>query len=148
MTRESKWWLRLALAVVGYWLLVYLALAAAPALAQAVAPDAARVTWTNATELVTGAPIPASGPESIVTNRVQRALCGTGDAFGSVQETLNVPSTVNALLFENLPPGRYCFRARHVQENGGLSDWSAIARKTIEVPAPALPKRPLSISIE
>ncbi len=113
-----------------------------------VATNAARVSWTNATLDVNNAPLPVTGPDSIGETRVVRS---TGDAcmttFGTVVETLNVPPTVLSVLFENLPAGRWCFRARHVAVDGELSDWSPIVSKVSVLP-PNRPARPVSITIE
>lgn len=127
-----------------------LALVAYVALAQ-TAPTAARVSWTNATQDVNGEPLPASGPGALTQTRIQRSIaanCPTN--FGPVEQTLNVTPDVSSVLFENLAPGRHCFRARHISRDAAnveqFSDWSATVAKTIS--APVVRARPPTITIE
>ena len=124
-----------------------LALIPSAANAQEIAPNAAKVSWVNATQLENGAPIPATGPESIVQTRIQRGLCNaTATSVPTVLETLNVPAAITQVLFENLPDGTFCYRARHIQENGGMSLWSATASKISTQPV-IVPQKPKAISI-
>lgn len=123
-----------------------------PTMAQAqVATDAARVSWTAATQLTTGAPIPSTpDPLSLAQTRIQRSVAPTCEsgAFGNVEQVLNVTPDVLSALFENLrPAGVHCFRAAHVQLNGALSIWTPVVSKVIAIPSP--PKtRPPTITIE
>lgn len=129
----------------GLWIaLAFLALLPATAQGQ-VASNAARITWVNATQLENGAPIPATGPESIIQTRVVRGSCNADGSFGVVLETLNVPVTATSVLFEQIAAGTYCYRARHVQENLGLSGWSVTVSKVAVQPV-SKPKPP-SITI-
>lgn len=116
-----------------------------------VATDAVSLTWVNATQLTTGAPIPAApDPLSLKTTRIQRSIATAcdGGTFGTVEQTLNVTPDVLSVLFENLrPAGKHCFRVAHIQVNDGQSAWSAVGTKTIVIPAP--PKtRPPTITIQ
>lgn len=137
-----------------------LLLFAAPALAQQTCPptggiasDAALLCWVNATEDVNGNPLPATGPFSLTQTRIQRstgATCQT--TFGTAVETLNVTPDVKMVLFENLPAGRWCYRARHVSRDAAsvelLSDWSAVATKIAAAPTPPPAKsKPTTITI-
>lgn len=137
-----------------------LLLASLPAFAQQTCPptspvasDAALLCWINATQDVNGNPLPATGPFSLTQTRIQRstgASCQT--TFGTVTETLNVTPDVLMVLFENLPAGRWCYRARHVSRDAAnvelLSDWSATVSKVAAAPTPPPAKpRPVTITI-
>lgn len=113
-----------------------------------VASNAALIKWVNATEFVTppGGLLPVTGPQSIVQTRVVRGSCNADGSFNAVLETLNVPVTATSVLFENLPDGTFCYRARHIQENGDQSAWSVTRSKAST--QPPLPKsKPPSITI-
>ena len=129
--------------------LALLALLPASAGAQTIASNAAKATWVNATQLESAAPIPATGPESIVQTRIVRGTCNAdGTSVPTILETLNVPITVTTVLFENLPDGTFCYRARHIQENGGMSLWSVTVSKVSTQPVVVPQKtKPPSITI-
>lgn len=117
-----------------------------------VAPNAARVSWTNATQDVDGSALPATGPGALTQTRIQRALVGAAAncSFGTVAQTLNVTPDVLSVLFENLEAGKHCFRARHISRDASdaelLSDWSASVSKVV---APAVVRpRPPTITIQ
>jgi len=114
-----------------------------------VAVDAAKLTWTNATQLVDGQPLPATGPLSVVQTWVQRSVASTcaAGAFGTVAQVLKVPVADTSALFEGLTPvGRHCFRLAHVQENGGLSAWTPAVSKVIAAPVPKAKPPTVTIS--
>lgn len=118
-----------------------------------VAVDAALLCWTNATQDVNGNPLPATGPGSLTGTRVQRAVVAAtvSCSFTTIAETLNVTPDVKLMFFQNLAPGKHCFRIRHVADNpapNDVSDWSATASKVTvsPTPPPAKPK-PLTITI-
>lgn len=110
-----------------------------------VAPDAARVCWRNATVNVDGSAIAATGPGALKETIVRRSICAADGTFGALIETVTVTADVGYLLFENLPPAVHCFQARHSNNAGELSGWSAIARKTTTAPPPPRPKAPGSV---
>lgn len=114
-------------------LLVPLLLAAGLALAASVA-----VTWQNATQNTDNTPIPASGEGSISTTRIEWGTCN-GDAFGVKQGEKTVAGTVQATQVTDLPPGRWCLRAYHVNTWGVASDPSNVAIKVIDAPKPKPP---------
>lgn len=119
-----------------------------PADAQTVAVDAAKVSWVNATQMSDGSPIPAAGDNALKETQVQRGACNADGTFGVVQQQVNVLPTVLFVLFENLPPAKYCFRARHVTNGLLNSNWSAVASKTTLAPPPPTQKtRPPVITI-
>lgn len=126
------------------------------AFAQATATDAARISWTNATVDEAGNPLQNCNvtpcqPGQLIGTRIQRSLNCTATNFGTAAETLNVPHAVTSVLFENLPAGTWCYRARHVAEpvgtGDGLSLWSAVVQKVSVKPA-TKPARPVSITVE
>ena len=137
-------------------MLMLLAVIARDAQAQTVAPDAAHISWMNATQDTAGNTLPASGPGSIRQTRIQRSFNCTASSFGTAVETLNVLASVNSVLFENLPAGKWCYRARHVQNAPVAGDpdifsaWSATLSK-VSNPAPppaGPPTAPISITVE
>jgi hypothetical protein len=107
-----------------------------------VAQNAARVCWTNATTDTAGVSLPATGVGSLKTTRLQRAHMATATtscdfaAPADPLETKDFAPTVGGYLYENLPDGRHCFRARHVNNEGIMSDWSAVVWKAIVAPRP------------
>lgn len=113
-----------------------------------VATNAARLTWVPATLDVNNNPLPTTGPDAIEFTRIQRSTgadCMTN--FGTVVETLNLPLAVVTAFFENLPAGRWCFRARHIAFDLEQSDWSPVVTKLSVWPV-GRPARPVSITIE
>lgn len=112
------------------------------------AVNAALVCWTNATLNEDGTTIPAIGPLSLKTTTIQRAqVAATASCdFTTIAQTLNVTPDVTTVLFENLTAGKQCFRARHVNEAGTNSAYSAMVSKVTTVPAP-VKTRPPTISI-
>jgi hypothetical protein len=116
-----------------------------------IAADAALLCWVNATQDINGAPLPATGPGALTQTRVQRAVVGATAtcAFTTVAEALNVLPAVTSVLFQALPAGKHCFRARHVSLDAAgaemLSDWSPTASK-VAVP-PIGKSKPLTITI-
>ncbi len=115
-----------------------------------VAPTAARISWTNATQDVNGNALPATGPGALTQTRIQRSTTCTSSSFGTVAQTLNVTPDVLSVLFENLEPGTHCFRARHISRDAAdveqFSDWTATVSKVIA--APIGRARPPVITIE
>jgi len=128
--------------------ILLLALFAFTAQAQ-VASNSAKLTWVNATTFVpvapatVGDPLPTTGPEAIITTRIERSICNADGTFGTVLETLNVPITILTAQFDNLAAAVQCFHVRHIQTNGGMSAWSPIAKKITTLPALAKPKPPV-----
>lgn len=111
-----------------------------PADAQTVAVDAAKVTWVNATQMSDGSPIPATGDNALKETQIQRGSCNADGTFGVVQQQVNVLPTVLMVLFENLPPAKYCFRGLHVTNGLRNSNWSGVASKTTVAPPPPIQK--------
>jgi predicted phage tail protein len=110
-----------------------LMLAAGLALAASVT-----VTWQNATENTDNTPIPATGEGSISTTRIEWGTCN-GSAFAVKQGEKTVAGTVQSSQITDLPPGRWCLRAYHVNTYGVASDPSGVAIKVIDAPKPKPP---------
>ncbi len=114
--------------IVFRWLLPFLfAITAANA-------ETVNLTLAPPTLLQSGAPIPATGPGSIMSYRWERGSCA-GAAFGTVGgET----TTTTATATFDLGPGTYCFRvfARNVY---GESPASPVATRTINGSPPQAP---------
>jgi hypothetical protein len=120
-----------------------------------VATDAAKLTWTNATQNTDGTPIPATGDKALGSVRIQRSVVSTCDAaagpFGTPAEVLNIAVPATTATFANLTPaGKHCFRAASVLVDGTLGPWSAVLTKLIVIPPPPTPPKakPPTITIE
>lgn len=142
-------------------LLALAGLAALPAQAQVVctggdtvAATSARVCWTNATTDTAGVELPATGVGSLKLTRLQHirmaSIAADCDFAAPAEpiETKEFAPTVGGFLYENLLNGRHCFRARHVNNEGLLSDWSPVAYKNIAAPKPPGKPRPPSLSVD
>lgn len=119
-----------------------------------VANNAAKACWTNATTDVAGTPLPATGVGSIKTTRLQHVRMATVTtscdfaAPADPMETKDFAPTVGGFLFENLADGRHCFRARHINNEGIMSDWSPIVYKNISAPKPPGKPQAPSLSVD
>lgn len=103
-----------------------------------VGPGDAWLCWVNATQGVTGQPLPGSGAWSIVTTRIQHAtVAATATCMFDELTTpqLDVAQTANGLKFVGLGKGRHCWRLRHISldpyGNEFYSGWSATVYKVI-----------------
>lgn len=95
-------------------------------------------SWQNATTNTDSTAIPATGAGSIATTRVEYGTCN-GTDFGQKQGEVVVAGTATSAVTPNLPPGRYCARAIHINTYGVESDPSNVAVKVIEAPKPRPP---------
>lgn len=111
----------------GFLLLALLASAAASA-------ATVTVTWTNPTQYVDNTTLPAS---AITRTRIEYGSC-SGNNFGTKAGEFVVTGNAATGTSPNLSPGTYCFRA-YTTASGVESDASAVARRTIEQPAPKPP---------
>lgn len=112
----------------------------------AVANDATRVCWRNATEFVDGSAIPATGPTALSHSEVAKGAC-TATGTPATWELLRVTADVGYMLFEAQPAGWLCFRARHELADGTKGNWTAWVRKELTAPPPPKPRAP-SVTIE
>lgn len=98
----------------------------------------ASLTWTNATKNTDGSNIPATGPGSLTSTLIEYGSC-SGGAFGTKAGEVVVAGTVTNTTVPGLEPGTYCFRAKHINTYGEMSDWSAVVSKTYAAPKPNPP---------
>lgn len=96
------------------------------------------VSWTNATTLEDGSPIPATGPQSILHTEVGYYLCGGPSDPDSRTWDVTLWPGESTVITENTP-GEYCFNAYHKNNNGQWSVASNEVRKTVEPAAPSPP---------
>lgn len=100
----------------------------------------ATVSWQNATTNTDGSAIPASGPGSIANTRIEWGTCGPGDSFGTKVGDKLVAGTVTTGQSDDLPVGRWCLRAVHINTYGVESDPSAVGVKVVAAPKPNPPR--------
>lgn len=103
MSRRSNWSFSAA----------YTALSVAIALCLGAMPTHAGdavLTWTLATQNTDGTAIPASGPTSLASTRVEWGTC-SGSNFGTKAGEQVVAKPATTYTITNLAPGTYCFRA-------------------------------------
>lgn len=114
--------------------------AAVPVFLAAGIALAATITanWQNATQNTDNTAIPATGPGSIANTRIEWGTCNA-DTFGTKQGEKLVAGTVTTTVTPDLPPGRWCLRAFHINTYGVESDASATAIKVIDAPKPKPP---------
>lgn len=116
-------------------LLVTLFILSAPAYGQG-----ANVTaqWTNPTQNVDGSTIPASGPGSLTSTRLEWGTC-SGTAFGTRIAEQIVAAPATSFTITNLGPGTYCFRAFSRNTFGQESAPSGVVQRVIAPPVPNPP---------
>lgn len=96
------------------------------------------VSWNNATQNTDSSPIPASGPGSIVSTRIEYGSC-SGTAFGTKQGEFTVTGQAETGTTPDLAPGTYCLRAFHRNTYGQESGPSNVAQKVVAAPTPRPP---------
>lgn len=103
MSRRSNW--SFSAGCIGLSAAIALCLGASPT----HAGDAV-LTWTLATQNTDGTAIPASGPTSLASTRVEWGTC-SGSNFGTKagEQVVAKPATTHTVT--NLSAGTYCFRA-------------------------------------
>ncbi len=108
--------------------LILLLALASPAFAATPPPLA---TWTLPTLNTDGSSIPASGPGSLVSVRIEYGSC-SGAAFGTKAGEVVVALPTASKSFTNLTaPGVYCFQMYVMNTYNVESDVSNVATKTI-----------------
>lgn len=110
----------------------------ASALLVSLAAFAATVNWTAPTANTDGSAIPATGPGSIASYRIEYGTCN-GTAFGTKagEIVVNAPA-----LTGNTPPtapGTWCYRMYAVNTFGVESDPTNVVSKVIAPPKPNPP---------
>lgn len=96
------------------------------------------VTWTQPTTNTDGSAIPATGPGSIASNRVEWGTCN-GAAFGTkVGERVVSPAATSATV-TGLGPATWCFRAYATNTYAQESAASNAASRIVSPPVPNPP---------
>lgn len=98
----------------------------------------ATLSWTLPTQNTDTTPIPATGPGSIASSRVEWGTCA-GTAFGAKagEATVTVPATTYTVT--DLAPATWCFQVFARNTYGRESFPSAVVSKTIVPPTPKPP---------
>ena len=122
------------------WLLIATSVVAALLIigaTRAFAADVA-VTWTQPATNTDGSAIPATGPGSIASNRVEWGTCN-GAAFGTkVGERVVSPAATTATV-TGLGPATWCFRAYATNTYAQESAASNAAQRVVNPPVPNPP---------
>ena len=95
------------------------------------------VSWTQPVQNMDGTAIPATGPGSIQTNRVQWGTCN-GPAFGTLIGSFSFPAATSYVV-TGLAPAAYCFRAYAINTYGQASAASNVSSKAVDPPTPNPP---------
>lgn len=107
--------------------------------ASAIAAAATLSTsWTNPTQNTDSSAIPATGPGSIASTRVEYGSC-SGTAFGTKSGEVTVQGAATTASIPNLGPGTWCARAYTTNTYGSESGPSNVASKVIAAPTPNPP---------
>lgn len=88
------------------------------------------LTWTLATQDTDGKAIPASGPTSLASTRVEWGTCN-GSAFGTAVGQQTVPTPATTYTVTGLTAGTWCFRAYSRTVAGLESAPTNVVTKTI-----------------
>lgn len=96
------------------------------------------VTWDNATQNTDGSNIPATGPGSIVSTRIEHGTCN-GTAFGTKQGEWVVQGQGESSPTPDLAPGAHCLRAYHRNTYGNESGPTPAVQKVVAAPTPKPP---------
>lgn len=126
---------------------VCIALLAAIALCLGAMPTHAGdavLTWTLATQNTDGTAIPASGPTSLASTRVEWGSC-SGSNFGTKAGEQVVAKPATTYTITNLSAGTYCFRAYSRTVAGVESAPTNVVSKTI-LQAPPNPPGNLAVA--
>jgi hypothetical protein len=93
------------------------------------------VNWTAPTLMVDGSTVPATGPDSLASTRIEYGSC-VGTAFGTLQGQRVVPVPGLATTFTGLAGGTYCVRGYWTTVAGMTSAASNVAVKTLTAGTP------------
>lgn len=102
------------------------------------------LTWTLATQNTDGTAIPASGPTSLASTRVEWGSC-SGSNFGTKAGEQVVAKPTTTYTITNLSAGTYCFRAYSRTVAGVESAPTNVVSKTI-LQAPPNPPGNLAVA--
>lgn len=99
------------------------------------------INWQNATTNTDGTAIPASGPGSLQSTRIEYGTCNAArTAIVSVLGEVTASGSASTAQTPNLAPGIWCARAFHVNTFGVSSDASNVASREILAPKPNPPQ--------
>jgi len=105
------------------------------------------VTWQHPTLNVDGTSIPATGPGSVASTRVQVGTC-SGSAFGTVTAENIVSGQGTSNTFTGIAPGTtVCFRAYSRNTYGEESATSNIVARIIPAPVPRPPVLSTTVNV-
>lgn len=139
MCRSRRWRWSFSAACIALWAAFALCLSASPA----NAGDAA-LTWTLATQNTDGTAIPASGPTSLASTRVEWGSC-SGSNFGTKAGEHTVATPATTYTITGLAPGTHCFRAYSRTVAGLESAPTNVVSKTV-LQAPPNPPGNLAVA--
>ena len=110
-------------------------------LLSAPAQAALNLTWINPTTNVDGTPIAAG---SLVSNRIERGVCGANGTFGSVLQTYQLAPARTSFAVD-VAPGCHAFRIYVKNAQGFESSASTVGVITVVAHADK-PNPPLSVT--
>jgi hypothetical protein len=112
----------------------------------AFAADAA-LSWSNPTTNVDGSSIPATGPGSIASTRLEWGTC-SGTSFGTLQGSQSVPAPATTATITGLASGvTYCFRAFSINTFAEISLASNVVSRSMPNPVPRPPTLSSTVSV-
>jgi len=119
-----------------------MALIALPAIAADIS-----VSWSNPTRDVDNVLLPATGPQSLASTRVQYGSC-SGALFGAVIGQAVVPAPATTTIITGLPSGStYCVRAFSRNVAGDESAASNVVSRVIPTSPPQPPVLSSTVNI-
>lgn len=101
-------------------------------------------SWQNATQYTDGSPIATSGSEALASTVIEYGVCNADRTQITSPTQITTPYPGTSALADNLPPGTWCARARHLTVGGTPSAWTGIGSV---VKAPRVPNPPSNFSI-
>ena len=139
MCRSRRWRWSFSAECIALWAAFALCLGASPT----HAGDAV-LTWTLATQNTDGSAIPASGPTSLASTRVEWGTC-SGSNFGTASGQQIVATPAVTYTITGLAAGVWCFRAYSRTVAGLESAPTVVVTKTI-LQAPPQPPGNLTVA--
>ena len=139
MCRSRRWNWSFSAECIALWAAFALCLSASPA----NAGDAV-LTWTLATQNTDGSAIPASGPTSLASTRVEWGTC-SGSNFGTASGQQIVATPAVTYTVTGLAAGVWCFRA-YSRTVAGLESAPTVAVTKTILQAPPNPPGNLTVA--
>lgn len=100
-------------------------------------------TWEHATEYTDGSAIAASGSEALASTEIVYGPCNSGRTDILSPQTVVVPYPAKANVVQNLEPGIWCGKARHLTVGGTPGMYTDVVATE---KAPRQPKAPSNFS--